>query len=148
MTTIAAIRTPSSILMGGDSAQNTDGFITLVATPKVFFNGDYLFGVAGIPRLAEVLKYEFKPPRKIKGMGWDEFLARSFVPKLKTALGADVGLIEKSTILVGTKGGGIFEVDHSWYAPQSLEQYAAMVPARTIRLGRCIPPVATHGGDC
>jgi ATP-dependent protease HslVU (ClpYQ) peptidase subunit len=126
MTVIAAIRTPTSILMGGDSARRTDGSIALVAAPKVFRNGDYLFGVSGSPRLAEILKYEFRPPRKTVAASWDEFLARSFVPKLKAALGAELGLVDKSNILVGTKGGGIFEVTGNWFANQSREQYAAI----------------------
>ena len=126
MTVIAAIRTPTSILMGGDSAQSTNGSIALVADPKVFRTGDYVFGVAGSPRLAEILKYEFRPPRKTVAASWDEFLARSFVPKLKAALGAELGLVDKSSILVGTKGGGMFEVSGNWFVNQSREQYAAM----------------------
>src|ERR1035437_6947795 len=126
MTVIAAIRTSTSILMGGDSARRTDGSIALVAAPKVFMNGDYLFGVAGSPRLAEILKYQFRPPRKIVSATWDQFLARSFAPKLKVALGTEVGLVDKSGILVGTKGGGIFEVTGNWFVNQSREQYAAI----------------------
>ena len=126
MTVIAAIRTPTSILMGGDSAQHTNGSIALVAAPKVFMNGDCVFGVSGSPRLAEILKYEFSPPCKTVNASWDQFLARSFVPKLKAALGAELGLIDKSGILVGTKGGGIFEVTGNWFVKQSCEQYAAI----------------------
>jgi ATP-dependent protease HslVU (ClpYQ) peptidase subunit len=135
MTTIAAIRTPTSILMGGDSAQHTNGSISLVATPKVFFNGDFLFGVAGSPRLAEIVQYEFVPPPKIQGTSWSQFLTRSFVPQFKTVLGAERDLIEKSAVLVGTKGGGIFEINRNWFVVQSQETYAAIGSGGDFALG-------------
>ena len=135
MTVIAAIRTPTSILMGGDSAQHTNGSIALVAAPKVFMNGDYVFGLAGSPRLAEIVQYEFRPPSKMVSATWDQFLARSFVPKLKAVLAAELGLIDKSSILVGTKGGGIFEVNGGWFVKQSREQYAAVGSGTKYALG-------------
>jgi len=135
MTVIAAIRTPTSILMGGDSAQNTNGSIALVAAPKVFINGDYLFGVAGSPRLAEIVQHAFIPPCKTEGTTWGQFLVRSFLPKLKTALGPDASLMEKSSILVGTKGVGIFSVNHNWFVAQSQEPYAAIGSGGSFALG-------------
>ena len=134
MTIIAAIRTTNSILMGGDSAQNANGFIGIIAGAKVFENSGYLFGVAGSPRLAEILQHEFRPPTKIRSMTWNKFLARSFLPELKIALGADSKL-EKSAVLVGTKGGGIFEVNNGWFVGQTCEEYAAIGSGGDYALG-------------
>jgi ATP-dependent protease HslVU (ClpYQ) peptidase subunit len=134
MTIIAAIQAPSSILMGGDSAQHANGSITIVLDPKIFQNGDYLFGVAGSPRIAEIVQYEFHPPVKIQSMTWKEFLVRSFLPKLKTALGPESSL-QKSGLLVATKGGGIFEVSDNWFVEQSRDPYAAIGSGASYALG-------------
>jgi hypothetical protein len=134
MTIIAAIQAPDSILMGGDSVQHANGSITIIQDPKVFQTGDYLFGVAGSPRIAEILEYEFRPPTKIQSMTWREFLVRSFLPHLKTALGSESGL-EKSGMLVGTKGGGIFEVSENWFIEQSRDPYTAIGSAASYALG-------------
>jgi ATP-dependent protease HslVU (ClpYQ) peptidase subunit len=134
MTVIASIRTPTSILMGGDSAQNTGGSIMLTSEEKVFINGDYCFGVAGSPRVAERVRYEFVPPRKIASSTWTQFMVQSFLPRLKDALGVEAPL-EKSAILVGTKGGGIYEIDHTWIAKQSQDGYAAVGSGGDYALG-------------
>jgi ATP-dependent protease HslVU (ClpYQ) peptidase subunit len=134
MTIIAAIHTTDSVLMGGDSAQSSNGLISIIQDSKVFLNGDYVFGVAGSPRLAGILRYEFRPPQKIQSMTWKEFLVRSFLPKLKVALGSESAL-ENSSILVGTKGGGIFEVNSGWFVEQSRESYAAIGSGASYALG-------------
>jgi len=131
---IAAIRAATSILMGGDSARSTDRSIILTAEKKVFLNGDYLFGVAWAPRVAEIVRHEFRPPTKTVGTTWTAFTVRTVLPHLKTALGPKAAL-KKSEILIGTKGGGIFEVDRDWIAKQSPDPFAAIGSGADYALG-------------
>jgi ATP-dependent protease HslVU (ClpYQ) peptidase subunit len=143
MTVIAAIRTPTSVLMGGDSAECEHGAITIISAPKVFKKGGYLFGFAGVACLGVIVEHQFSPPRKTEGCTWEQFMVTSFVPNLKIALGDDASLMASSQVLIGTKGGGIFTLDGSWKLSQSREGYAAIGSGTKYALGS----LHSTGGD-
>jgi ATP-dependent protease HslVU (ClpYQ) peptidase subunit len=136
MTVIAAIRTPTSILIGGDSAEtNRAGSIMLLAEPKVFRKGEYLFGFAGTGCLENIAKNQFSPPCRPTGNSWEQFMDTSFVPGLKAALGDDSYLMSGAQVLIGTRGGGIYTLDGSWRMSQSRERYAAIGSGTSYALG-------------
>ena len=73
MTVVAALRTTDSVLMGADSALSTNNNTCqrLLAHPKVFQVGGYVFGVSGNPLFAQMLQYGFAHRTdRTKCRGW------------------------------------------------------------------------------
>lgn len=61
MTVIAALKQGNSMFIGGDRMASEDSLALPMARPKVWSNGDYLFGFAGTLE-GEHLQSKFSPP--------------------------------------------------------------------------------------
>lgn len=81
MTCIAAVEHAGVVWMGGDSAASDESYITTYVEPKVWVNGEFVFGYCDNGRYGAVLRHTFVPP-KVKG-NMDKYLTNEFVPKLK-----------------------------------------------------------------
>lgn len=90
MTCIAAVEHAGVVWMGGDSAISDDSFISTFIEPKVWVNGEFVFGYCDGPRFGAILRHSFVPP-KVKG-NIDKYLTNEFVPKLKDAFAKDTEL--------------------------------------------------------
>lgn len=134
MTCIAAIRTTNSILMGGDSAAtHAEPSISIVANGKVCVNGDYLFGVTGHPGLLERLQYWSNPPTETDDTSWDEFMIRIFRPMVFSIIASEIP--KGSTVLIGTRGGGIYTLHPDKLLSQSHEPFMAIGSGEKWALG-------------
>lgn len=73
--------------MGGDAAASPPGggSQTIIAQPKVFTvsNGDFLVGITGQPRLAQLMQFAFTPPEHEFGMSTAEYMATNFVDAMR-----------------------------------------------------------------
>lgn len=84
MTCIVGLVNKGSVWMGGDSACTSGWDLTLKIQPKVFRNGEFLIGLAGSPRMAELLEHAFTPPA-IEG-GLYKYMVTKFVDEVRACL--------------------------------------------------------------
>jgi hypothetical protein len=110
MTAIAGIVQDGKVWIGGDSAGVGGMSIETRTDPKVFCNGEHVFGYTDSFRLGQILEFEFSPPAAIEGEHGMAYMVRQFVPAVKEAFryggynsnhdGEDRG----GTFLVGYRG--------------------------------------------
>lgn len=62
LTCIVALRTPKEIIFGADSLVKIDSEIFTIKQKKVWKRGNHLWGVAGSPRLLNILNYDSDIP--------------------------------------------------------------------------------------
>lgn len=65
MTCIVGMLNPKggNVIIGGDSAAVSGIDVQLEKQPKVFRNGDFIFGCTTSFRMIQLLKFQFEPPR-------------------------------------------------------------------------------------
>lgn len=116
MTAIAGITDGSTVWLGADSARTSGWDLIISPTPKVFTCGEYLIGLTGSQRAAQLLQYAFKPPAPEGGTDLLAHMCTTFADTLRTCL-KDAGWAKKSderedadaTFLAGV-GGRLFKV--------------------------------------
>ncbi len=69
MTCIVGLVHEGVVYMGGDSAATSSAYLnqTILATEKVFRNGEFLIGAAGSERASLLLRHSLSPPRNVPG---------------------------------------------------------------------------------
>ena len=86
MTAIVAIVHKGKTWMGGDSAAtNSWGEISSVVDPKVFLKGIFIIGVAGSPRVGNLLLHKFVPPEPHTD-SVSEYMVTDFVDAMRECL--------------------------------------------------------------
>jgi hypothetical protein len=135
MTCIVGLVDRGIVWMGGDSASTGGTDQTIYVNPKVFFVGPFLIGISGSWRLASVLRFSFKPPKRKKGQSRLEYLSSDFIDKLRrvarekgilqTDDGEDKGEEKGNPFLIGYDGG-LFGIDESFAAYEPLKNYHAI----------------------
>ena len=130
-----------SVFMGGDSAACGDCSIQTIKDGKVFQKENFLFGIAGNPRLYAILKYNFDLPMD----DYDNpllYLNSYFVPALRECL-ADNGFLEikdeiestpETWVLMGYKGR-LFMLDSSFFVSEYDQPFASIGCGSDIALG-------------
>jgi len=78
-------RINNKVILGGDSASITNKQIMIRKTPKVFKNGNFIFGSSGSIRLSQLLENSFKPP-KIEIDTILEYMCITFVNEIRNCL--------------------------------------------------------------
>jgi len=63
MTCIVGLFKDNRIWVGGDSAASTDYLIQQRSDEKVFINNNCIIGISGSPRMGQLLRYSFIPPK-------------------------------------------------------------------------------------
>lgn len=126
MTCIAGLVHEGSVYLGGDSATSTriaGSSVVIKANPKVFCVGPFVIGVAGQPRVGQLLHFAFMPPpQDLEDPDCYRYMVTSFVDAMRQTLKAG-GLAERvnehehfeSQLLVGYRGclfqiGGTYSV--------------------------------------
>lgn len=132
MTCIAACVEDDVLCMGGDSAQvaGWDNYIT--AHPKVWKNGEWLFGYSGDLRPAQAIEYLFVPP-SLKGLvDLHRIMCSAFVHHLADCLTAERclrtehGVMKmESNLLVGVRNR-LFVVHEDLAVTENLKPYIAI----------------------
>lgn len=142
MTCIVAIETSTGVVMGADSlctAKRGDSTILHADSPKVFFVGEYLIGVAGSARVSNVIQY-MKLPR-MAGKDDMRHMATRVVPKIREALirsgcMADAGDDEAfcANILVAV-WGHVYTIEGDLNLSRCEERYSAVGSGAAWALG-------------
>lgn len=86
MTAIAGIVEDGKVWIGGDSA-GVGGLSMQVRTdPKVFLNGEFIFGYTSSFRMGQLLEHEFTPPVPHERESGMAYMVKRFVPAVKACL--------------------------------------------------------------
>lgn len=157
-TCIVGIVHKRNVWMGCDSMVSSESYKFTYAERKLFRVGeDVLFGIAGWPRIKDVIEYGVAPPERPENCGPREYIVKHLVPALRAAI-SEAGAMGKdentddvsASLLVAYDGrlftieGGftVFTVKDTWcigsgaeYALGSLHATRAINdPAKRIRL--------------
>jgi 20S proteasome alpha/beta subunit len=83
MTCIIGMIAEDGIYMGGDRCISNSSQQVTIAVPKVFIKDDYIFGICGDPRMLQLLKHKFVPPKNYESIDPYEFMCTEFIDSLR-----------------------------------------------------------------
>lgn len=86
MTCVVAMVKDGHLFMGADSAGVSDYSIRYRKDPKVFINGEMLFGFTSSFRFGQILQYEFNPPKHHADVPIEQYMVSGAVPAMREAL--------------------------------------------------------------
>lgn len=92
MTCIAGLAFGGKVFLGGDNGTYAGHEVFAQLEPKVFRNGDFIFGCAGHGRLGDVMEHVFEPPVHDRHMTTEKYLRTMFVSTLRSQL-SDAGFL-------------------------------------------------------
>lgn len=149
MTAIAGIVDGDNVWIGGDSAGVGGMDMQTRSDPKVFKNGEFLFGYTSSFRMGQLLEHEFSPPKPYEGENGMAYMVRRFIPAVKDTLrsggyqtskdGQDIG----GTFLVGYRGQ-LYEVQCDYQVARLRQPFHAVGCGDHLALGSLH---ATQGFD-
>jgi len=118
MTCITGIKTKDNVFIAGDR-MGSNGLTHLqTKEPKIFKNGDFLFGVCGSYRVMQLLKYKFKPPRIGREQTISEYLYIDFVDSVIKLL-SENNATHKKDAMHKFDGSFLFAFDNELYQMES-----------------------------
>lgn len=142
MTCIVAIKKDGAVYMGADSAAVGGLSLTVRADPKIYKNGDYIFGFTSSFRMGQLLGHAFVPPFPYKHLGLtiEKFMSTVFVDAVRKCL-KDGGYARKDNetesgglFLVGFEGR-IFRIDSDYQVGESSHDFESVGCGSDIALG-------------
>lgn len=86
MTAIAGIVEDGKVWIGGDSAGVGGTSLSTRADPKVFKNGEFVFGYTGSFRSGQLLEHSFHPPVPLENESGMAYMVKQFIPGVKSCL--------------------------------------------------------------
>lgn len=124
MTVIASI-IDNGIIWMASHQQSTSHIRLIQESNKVFRNGDFLIGVAGMTRVSDLLRHSFEPPKRHPDTDLTKFMVTDFVNAMRVCL-QNGGQLENSkgvesawhSIVVGYQGH-IFIIDGAFAVVRS-----------------------------
>lgn len=141
MTAIVGMEHEGRVYIGGDSAANQNGVVSLMADGKVFRRGEFVMGCAGTPRLTDLMRYVFEPPKPTNDV--DAYMRVKFVPSVRECLKA-AGYIGKDeddesdcylgSMLIGFCGR-LYEIDGRFAVVRPSDGYSAVGSGCEVALG-------------
>ncbi len=130
MTAIAGfVHDDGKVWIGGDSAGIGGWDLTIRSDPKVFRNGDFLFGFTSSFRMGQLLRYKFQPPERYDQEVFS-FMVTSFVDSVRDCLKSggsakkELEVESAGTFLVGYSGR-LFTIDSDYQVGESADRYDA-----------------------
>ena len=129
------------VVIGGDSAASSDNSYNLRKDPKVFKNGDFLFGCTDSFRMIQLLRFSFKPPIIEEGRDIYEYMCTDFINEVRKCF-SDGGFLQKDTdgselggcFLVGYKDR-LFTVEGDFQVAENIDDYCAIGCGADFALG-------------
>lgn len=118
MTCIVGINTGEKIIIAGDRMAS-NSFIKMEANrTKVFKKDNFIFGVCGSPRVAQLLKYKLSIPRRFMGQSMEEYIYTSFTDSVISVLDENNALEIKDG-LKKFRGSFLFGFENRLYEMES-----------------------------
>jgi ATP-dependent protease HslVU (ClpYQ) peptidase subunit len=139
MTCIAGLVHEDCIYLGGDSATSVGTSVTIKANTKVFSNGPFVIGVAGAPRVGQLLRFTFTPPApdtaddSVEELDPYEFMVTTFINAVRATL-KEGGFLRReleqefiggSSLLVGYHGA-LYRVDSNFGITMAQDDFDAI----------------------
>jgi len=131
MTAIVGLTDGKTVWIGGDSAGCSGSDLSVRADPKVFRNGEFVFGFTSSFRMGQLLRYKFTPPKHRQDQDIFEYMATAFVDGIRQCL-KDGGFAKKEnetesggTFLIGYCGR-LFAVEGDYQVMECADQYDAV----------------------
>lgn len=131
MTCIVGIESEKGVFIGGDSAGVSGLHVVKVTQPKVFKNGDFIFGFTSSFRMGQLLQYKFNAPYHKPEIDDLEYLATDVVDHIRNLFrdggfarnksGEEVG----GTFLLGYKGK-LYYIDSDYQVGRTQCRYNAV----------------------
>ncbi len=140
MTAIAGIVENGKVWIGGDSAGVGGLSLSTRSDPKVFINGEFIFGYTSSFRMGQILEHMFSPPVPYENENGMAYMVKRFIPGVKDALKAggyqhyDNGQEMGGTFLVGYRGT-LYEVESDYQVARVRQPYDACGCGRDLILG-------------
>ena len=154
MTCIVGMLNPQdgNIIIGGDSAAVTGMEIQVEKQPKIFKNGEFIFGCTTSFRMIQLLKFQFQPPViEHGGTGFTSaskqapvdiyaYMCTKFVDELRNCfkvggiLDTQNGIEHGGTFLVGYKER-LFRINSDFYVMETLDGFDAVGCGQQYALG-------------
>jgi hypothetical protein len=86
VTCIAAIAEEGRVWIGADSAGVSGWSLTIRRDPKVYRNGQFIFGFTDSFRMGQLLAYALAPPERSPDTSVERFMATTFVDAVRQCL--------------------------------------------------------------
>jgi ATP-dependent protease HslVU (ClpYQ) peptidase subunit len=154
MTCIVGMLNPQdgNVIIGGDSAAVSGIEIQVEKQPKIFKNGDFIFGCTTSFRMIQLLKFQFQPPIiENSGPGFATvakqapvdiyaYMCTKFVDELRNCfkvggiLDTQNGIEHGGTFLVGYKER-LFRINSDFYVMETLDGFDAVGCGQQYALG-------------
>ena len=130
MTAIAAIVENGVVYIGGDSAGVNGLSLQSRLDPKVFINGECIFGYTSSFRMGQILQYSFTSPIPLEAENGMDYMVKRFIPAVKIAMrecgfqttknGQDFG----GTFIVGYRGE-LYSIEDDYQVARLKQAYHA-----------------------
>ncbi|NKI17398.1 hypothetical protein HCU74_08210 [Spongiibacter sp. KMU-166] len=140
MTAIAGIMNDGKVYIGGDSAGVGGLSMQTRSDPKVFKNGEFIFGYTSSFRMGQLLEHEFSPPKPFEGEEGMPYMVKRFIPAVRglmkgggyqeTRNGQEYG----GTFLVGWRGQ-LYEIEGDYQVARVRQSYHACGCGQDLVLG-------------
>lgn len=140
MTCTVGIVHEGYVWIGSDSAASNGYAVTLRRDPKVWRVGEFVIGIAGSFRMADLLRYRLEPPPLPDGEDLHRYMATAFVDAIRTLFkdggfgqqinGEDCG----GQFLVGIRGR-LFHIDPDFQVGEKDADYDAIGAGAPYALG-------------
>ena len=127
LTCIVAVKDGKTIYMGADSAGSGGGYTESRKDPKVWVDGEFIYGFTSSFRMGAILRYHFKPPRRGK-LSVDAYMNTRYVDELMQTLSDNWWIEDKTakaeggTFIVGY-AGRIFCVQSDFQVGETRDKY-------------------------
>jgi ATP-dependent protease HslVU (ClpYQ) peptidase subunit len=142
MTVIIALKKDNKIYLGADSALVDNWTVTQTKQPKIFKLGEFLIGVAGYPRTAQLIQYQLMIKPQTEHQSDFSYLCTDFVNSVKSLLVDNDNVknldgskqIDESDLLFGYRNN-IYAMDTNFQIIQTTDSYNAIGSGQEIALG-------------
>lgn len=129
MTCIVALKHENTIYIGGDSA-GSDGYsIQIRKDPKVWVNGEFVYGFTSSFRMGAILRYHFEPPQRVN-MSVDKYMNTIYIDQLMQTLSDNWWIKDKDSMAAGGEflvgyAGRIFQIQSDFQVAETKDNYLA-----------------------
>jgi ATP-dependent protease HslVU (ClpYQ) peptidase subunit len=143
LTAIAAVVDGGKIWIGGDSALSDTGThdLRVCVNQKIFKLGEMVLGVAGSPRVGDVLRFQLAVPKHPKRMDPARFMRTHFVEAVREILKKSGALTQQfgaefmdAHVLIGYRGR-LFVMEDDLHIHEWTEDYAAIGSGGSVACG-------------
>lgn len=140
MTAIVGLVHGGKVWIGSDSAGVGGLALNTRKDPKVFRNGEFIFGYTTSFRMGQLLEFDLSPPVQMDSEPIMQFMVKRFVPAVRDCLktggfqSVEKGQEYGGTFLVGYRGE-LFEIESDYQVSRVQTPFNACGCGRDIALG-------------